>query len=364
MSLDWWAIEILIGSGLIRYIEPCRSFNKDLRPITLRVFIKENKSSIFLMDQVKDMMASLKRQREEAKIAAMKKSHGGGYDATKKKYIRRGEIEAALEEEELQQEQSTRQTTTSMDDKESLEATISSSSIETVVQKNNKNSGSSSLSSIVAEDSKNHNTLKLTVSEAKKQLRQLGHPVTLFGESHDGRQQRLGAILHQGGGRHSEMHHYVESHAYQTQEAEEKEDVDEETEMMNDADDNEAGDATNHVMRDERTVYRFFKEMLRSWEHALGQRPEAVKRTAQGKIATKTMKQCKDYIRPLFRLCKNRDVPPDVLANLVAIVRFCQVREASSCRIRTYVYRPIGSEGKHKTFIAMSMMMMHACMTW
>eukprot|EP00644_Phytophthora_capsici_P001802 jgi/Phyca11/107650/e_gw1.14.775.1 len=74
-------------------------------------------------------------------------------------------------------------------------------------------------------------------------------------------------------------------------------------------------------------VYRFFKGMLQRWEKDLASRPEHVKRTAQGKIAVKTMKQCKDYIRPLFKLCKHRQVPPDILPNLVDIVKFCRQGE-------------------------------------
>ena len=56
----------------------------------------------------------------------------------------------------------------------------------------------------------------------------------------------------------------------------------------------------------------------------LNARPDHVKRTAQGKIDTKTQKQAKDYIRPLFKLCKRRDVPADILTNLVLIMKHCK----------------------------------------
>eukprot|EP00614_Pseudopedinella_elastica_P006372 CAMPEP_0172608454 /NCGR_PEP_ID=MMETSP1068-20121228/28531_1 /TAXON_ID=35684 /ORGANISM="Pseudopedinella elastica, Strain CCMP716" /LENGTH=430 /DNA_ID=CAMNT_0013411729 /DNA_START=337 /DNA_END=1629 /DNA_ORIENTATION=- len=65
-----------------------------------------------------------------------------------------------------------------------------------------------------------------------------------------------------------------------------------------------------------RRVRDYFKALLRDWEMALNDRPDHIKRTAQGKIDTKTQKQCKDYIRPLFKLCKRREVPPDILINL------------------------------------------------
>lgn len=86
-------------------------------------------------------------------------------------------------------------------------------------------------------------------------------------------------------------------------------------------------DAEEEEKDADKMVYRFFKGMLQRWEKDLADRPDHVKRTAQGKIAVKTMKQCKDYIRPLFKLCKQRQVPPDILPNLVDIVKFCRQGE-------------------------------------
>jgi pre-mRNA-splicing factor 18 len=68
-------------------------------------------------------------------------------------------------------------------------------------------------------------------------------------------------------------------------------------------------------------VREYFKGLLRGWEAELNARPDHVKRTAQGKIDTKTQKQCKDYIRPLFKLCKRRDVPYDILASLIVMIQ-------------------------------------------
>jgi Prp18 domain len=54
----------------------------------------------------------------------------------------------------------------------------------------------------------------------------------------------------------------------------------------------------------------------------LNARPDAVKNSAAGKRDTRTQKQSKDYLRPLFKLCKQRAVNPGILANLVK-VRVC-----------------------------------------
>jgi Prp18 domain. len=76
-----------------------------------------------------------------------------------------------------------------------------------------------------------------------------------------------------------------------------------------------------------KAIHRFFKLQLKQWEEDLVHRPEAVKRTLQGKNETKTLKQCKDYIRPLFKLCKNRRLEQSMMEHLVKIVKYCQEGE-------------------------------------
>jgi pre-mRNA-splicing factor 18 len=76
-----------------------------------------------------------------------------------------------------------------------------------------------------------------------------------------------------------------------------------------------------------KAIHRFFKLQLKQWEEDLVNRPEAVKRTLQGKNETKTLKQCKDYIRPLFKLCKNRRLEQNMTDHLVKIVKHCQEGE-------------------------------------
>lgn len=76
-----------------------------------------------------------------------------------------------------------------------------------------------------------------------------------------------------------------------------------------------------------KAIHRFFKWQLKQWEDDLVNRPEAVKRTLQGKNETKTLKQCKDYIRPLFKLCKNRRLEQNMTDYLVKIVKHCQEGE-------------------------------------
>ena len=70
-------------------------------------------------------------------------------------------------------------------------------------------------------------------------------------------------------------------------------------------------------------IHGFFKTLLRQWEEELAQRPDSIRRTAAGKNETKTLKQCKDYIRPLLKLCKNRRLEENMLNHILKIVNFC-----------------------------------------
>mmetsp|Transcript_9764 Transcript_9764/g.29126 ORF Transcript_9764/g.29126 Transcript_9764/m.29126 type:complete len:447 (-) Transcript_9764:459-1799(-) len=74
-------------------------------------------------------------------------------------------------------------------------------------------------------------------------------------------------------------------------------------------------------------IYRFFKGLLRQWEDDLARRPEAAKRSTAGRNETKTLKQCKDYIRPLFKLCKKRTLEPGIMAHVTKIVDCCEKGE-------------------------------------
>jgi pre-mRNA-splicing factor 18 len=74
-------------------------------------------------------------------------------------------------------------------------------------------------------------------------------------------------------------------------------------------------------------IYRYLKSLLRQWEADLTLRPDSIKRTATGKNETKTLKQCKDYIRPLFSMCKRRELDDNMQNHLLKIVTYCEQGE-------------------------------------
>jgi pre-mRNA-splicing factor 18 len=110
--------------------------------------------------------------------------------------------------------------------------------------------------------------------------------------------------------------------------------------IQNDSDEDEekkAGPATGYKINGKRIqfskipnlsadkiVYKYFRSLLKEWEWDLNARNDAEKASSKGKMDTKTQKQCKDYIRPLFKQCKRKQVEEDILDKLLEMVQFCE----------------------------------------
>jgi len=74
-------------------------------------------------------------------------------------------------------------------------------------------------------------------------------------------------------------------------------------------------------------IYYAIKRKLREWEQAMAERPDHIKHSTQGKRAAVTQVQSGEYLKPLFKLLRNRDLPSDVLGRLAEIVHYMQKRQ-------------------------------------
>ncbi len=74
-------------------------------------------------------------------------------------------------------------------------------------------------------------------------------------------------------------------------------------------------------------IYKYLKGLLKEWERELAERPESVTRSVAGRNESKTLKQCKDYIRPLFKLLKSRNLEGGLQFHLLKIVNFAKEGE-------------------------------------
>ncbi len=185
---------------------------------------------------------------------------------------------------------------------------------------------------------------RLTPTEITNTLRRFGLPIRLFGELHDkARLQRLSIAMQ---GREAARLGESERDEFLLDSANRTRNVFLEKDNHND-DDTKRGSAissstsavatattTPSSTQDEdiindapKRIYRYFKSLIRQWEEVLAQRPESIRKSAAGKNETKTLKQCKDYIRPLFQMCKRREVEEGLQAHLVKIVNFCEMGE-------------------------------------
>lgn len=178
---------------------------------------------------------------------------------------------------------------------------------------------------------------KMSPEDVTQRLRSLGYPIKLFGESSWERLKRLRKALDEQknvqavssemdefrlGKGHGIRNPFLEKEKDSKNEAEVGvEDAGEEKEAKKDE-----GDDMNEDDPHKR-VYKYFKNLLNQWEEDLALRPESVKKSVAGRNETKTLKQCKDYIRPMFKLCKRRNMDESILNQLNKIVSFCLQEE-------------------------------------
>lgn len=74
-------------------------------------------------------------------------------------------------------------------------------------------------------------------------------------------------------------------------------------------------------------IYYHFKKVLREWEQSMEERPDSVKRSAQGKQASAIQKQSEEYLKPLFKSLRKREYEADLLKSLAEIAYYMQVRQ-------------------------------------
>jgi pre-mRNA-splicing factor 18 len=210
--------------------------------------------------------------------------------------------------------------------------------------------------------------MNASINEVKMRLRKINQPITLFGENTDGRIQRLIETLSKekfkttfDGDDEDEFRIKVNKQAFNDKEDQEFEAEDflennnnkniDNNDNNSDSDENEDDlnntkskkeikNTKNHNgievhydptiqysknpnLSKEKVIYKFFRSLIKQWESDLNQREDYEKSIAKGKMETKTQKQCKDYIRPLFRMCKKKTVPYDILQKIFEMVEFC-----------------------------------------
>ncbi|XP_062214876.1 uncharacterized protein LOC133915655 [Phragmites australis] len=93
---------------------------------------------------------------------------------------------------------------------------------------------------------------------------------------------------------------------------------------------------------DEDKIVAFFGRLMGEWSQEVDEVPEAERRTAKGKAAVATCKQCARYLEPLFKQCKKKALPPDVRQALLEVVKCCMRRDYLAA-VDNYIKLAIGN---------------------
>ncbi|XP_066326092.1 uncharacterized protein [Miscanthus floridulus] len=101
-------------------------------------------------------------------------------------------------------------------------------------------------------------------------------------------------------------------------------------------------DAPFEELCDEDKISAFFRRLMGEWTQEVDGMPEAERRTAKGKAAAATCKQCARYLDPLFKQCKKKALPPDVRQALLEVVKCCMRRDYLAA-VDSYIKLAIGN---------------------
>ena len=227
--------------------------------------------------------------------------------------------------------------------KEDSNQPIPTGTTETVVQTGTTTTIDNAPSSPGSKRPRSTSMAKISPHELVIQLRALNLPIRLFGESFEGRVLRLQSALEQQtfqSKTQTEMDEFRlgKGHGIRNPFLDRKGDKDQDEKKKKSGlvgeiassvaiaknQEPEESDTTNDPHK---KVYRYLKGLLNQWEDELALRPESSKRTAAGKNETKTLKQCKDYIRPLFKQLKTRKLEEGLLHHMIKIVDYCKEGE-------------------------------------
>jgi len=172
-------------------------------------------------------------------------------------------------------------------------------------------------------------TPPISKEQLTKRLRERHEPIMLFGESDWQRWQRLKKLeerepMEYIQGMDNEFGRALQALEDEQQEGESKKPDDDDL-FKDTKDDSQHTSNSNSSQED--FIFTILKRLLGEWEQELNDRPDATKRTAQGKVDTVTYKQCRKHIKPLFKILKEKSLPPDILESVHEICQLILERE-------------------------------------
>eukprot|EP01084_Bolivina_argentea_P248970 416593_1 len=286
------------------------------------------------------LKAEASRAKAEALSANGNKTGANNYGG-KKRYLRRGEVDR-LKKEATEKEIALKTSSLPLHEEkisvQSQEASASTTYLEKKRRLESPDSGADA-GTAVNSDKKSTTTVGLDIKIVRHRLRSRGLPITLFGETDAERESRLCVAEAEDGEHEANDFKLTGGHEKgQGGAVEEKDVVEDVEEEKEEGWGNDKLDAigktgiftkqhsmasTQKVAKPENkhtTLRRFLHGLIREWEADLNSRHEVEKASVAGRNATKMQKQTKDYLRPLFKLCRERQLNEGILENLTKMM--------------------------------------------
>ncbi|EER05846.1 PRP18, putative [Perkinsus marinus ATCC 50983] len=147
--------------------------------------------------------------------------------------------------------------------------------------------------------------------EVFEQLRAIGEPCTLFGESDKGRYLRLVGLSSRAP----------------------RDDEDGQTNVLQEVMHEEAvegpaqAEDESLVKPEDREVIRWIRKILKAWETELGARPDEMKQTAAGRNLTAQYRQTKQYLKPLLNRLKTGSLDEEIQTKLHSIAKLSGMKK-------------------------------------
>ncbi|KAF9133409.1 mRNA splicing protein prp18 [Mortierella sp. 14UC] len=291
------------------------------------------------------------------KRAAVESASGGA----KKKYIRRGDLEKQREQEYLAEQERERKAKEEKERQQELERETQRKEKAAAAAAGTGSSASSSAAGTPNADSSPSTptisdhpiddataaaaaaaaaaTFNIAPEEVVRRLRARGHPIRLFAETDQARKIRLRAlelVEDRSEGQRNDFMRAMENaetglhlEALGQQGGSSTKEKKSKSVPAKEVDTNEI--SIDLIQKDMDKlyvlIYTYFKRLLREWERDLDQRPDELKRSTPGKLATATQAQSAEYLKPFFKSLRQKSLEPDVLMRITEIAELMIKRE-------------------------------------
>ena len=318
-----------------------------------------------------DLLQRELKRKKEALLKAKEEAVAGEGDARKKrKYLKVSDLRRIEEEEREEKERKRWREQQKHKSKNKRTSDVRASSSTTAKEsggdendatpqsdstdKESKSSASYAIDSSQkssSASSRKQNDLDSSPASITRKLRQMGLVIRFFGEDNTARLERLKKALEQQSKKLEGLSELEEfrlgqghgiRNPFLAQNKQLKKDQQQQSlgfatestggknkELNDDKDKKKDDEGENEEDQSDppKVIYKYLKGLMKEWERELEDRPESVARSVAGRNESKTVKQCKDYIRPLFKLLKSRKLEGGLQFHLLKIVNFAKEGE-------------------------------------